>query len=115
MANRREFTHLNGIGKPIDRWEVAEVRLFDPFTTAGFNVARRKQPPTFEASLSELEMLVDGMESGDLPLEEALKSFERGVELTRQCQQQLKEAEQKVQILTEKSLGAELEPFENNE
>ena len=77
-------------------------------------MAKRKQPPAFEASLSELEKLVDNMESGDLPLEEALKSFERGVELTRQCQQQLKEAEQKVQILTEKSLDAELEPFESN-
>lgn len=78
-------------------------------------MAKRKQPQTFEASLSELETLVDSMESGDLPLDEALKSFERGVELTRQCQRQLKEAEQKVHILTEKSADAELEPFKTNE
>lgn len=77
-------------------------------------MAKKKQP-SFEESLSELETLVDSMESGDLPLEEALKSFERGVELTRHCQQQLKEAEQKVQILTKQNLDAELEPFEGNE
>jgi len=78
-------------------------------------VAKRKQTQTFEASLSELETLVNSMESGDLPLDEALKSFERGVELTRQCQLQLKEAEQKVQILTDKRTDAELEPFKSNE
>lgn len=78
-------------------------------------MAKRKQTQTFEASLSELETLVDSMESGDLPLDEALKSFERGVELTRQCQLQLKEAEQKVQILTGNSPDAALEPFNNDE
>ena len=78
-------------------------------------MAKRKQTPTFEESLAELEALVDSMEQGDLPLEEALKSFERGIELTRSCQQQLKEAEQKVQILTEKSPDAELEPFDSEE
>lgn len=78
-------------------------------------MAKRKQTQTFEASLSELETLVDSMESGDLPLDEALKSFERGVELTRQCQLQLKEAEQKVQILTDKRTDAELEPFKSDE
>ncbi len=78
-------------------------------------MAKRKQSQTFEASLAELEALVDSMESGDLPLDEALKSFERGIELTRQCQLQLKTAEQKVQILTEKSADAELEPFKKDE
>jgi len=78
-------------------------------------VAKRKQSQTFEASLIELETLVDSMESGDLPLDEALKSFERGVELTRQCQLQLKAAEQKIQILTEKSADVELEPFKSDE
>ncbi len=78
-------------------------------------MAKRKQSQTFEASLIELETLVDSMESGDLPLDEALKSFERGVELTRQCQLQLKAAEQKIQILTEKSADVELEPFKSDE
>jgi len=66
----------------------------------------------FEASLKELEALVEKMEQGELSLEESLKDFERGVALTRACQQALREAEQKVQILMGKGENAELEPFE---
>ncbi len=54
------------------------------------------QPPDFEALLAELETLVERLEHGDLPLDEALKTFERGVALTRQCQSALKAAQQKV-------------------
>lgn len=56
-------------------------------------------PPDFEASLEELEALVERLEQGDLPLEDALRSFERGVALTRQCQGALAKAQQKVEIL----------------
>jgi exodeoxyribonuclease VII small subunit len=56
----------------------------------------------FEAALEELEELVTKLEKGDLPLEESLKEFERGVALTRSCQKELKQAEQKVNLLTEK-------------
>ena len=55
--------------------------------------------PDFETSLGELEALVERLEQGDLPLEEALASFERGVQLTRQCQGALADAQQKVEIL----------------
>jgi exodeoxyribonuclease VII small subunit len=51
------------------------------------------------------------MEKGELSLEESLTSFERGVALTRICQQALKAAEQKIEILTANSPDAELEPF----
>jgi len=64
-----------------------------------------------EKSLEELEALVTRMESGDLPLEQALKEFERGVKLTRACQTALQEAEQKVEILLRKSEQAEPSPF----
>ena len=64
-----------------------------------------------EKSLEELEALVTRLESGDLPLEQALKEFERGVKLTRQCQAALQEAEQKVEILLRKSEQAEPSPF----
>ena len=64
-----------------------------------------------EKSLEELEALVVRLESGDLPLEQALKEFERGVKLTRQCQAALTEAEQKVEILLRKSEQAEPSPF----
>ena len=65
-----------------------------------------------EKSLEELEALVARLEGGDLPLEQALKEFERGVRLTRQCQAALQEAEQKVEILLKKTETAEPQPFE---
>lgn len=69
----------------------------------------------FEAALKELEELVERMEQGDLSLEQSLKDFERGVALTRACQQALREAEQKVQILARKDEEAELTPFEGSD
>lgn len=59
----------------------------------------------FEQALKELEALVERMEQGELTLEESLRSFERGIELTRHCQQALRDAEQKVEILTSESDG----------
>lgn len=67
----------------------------------------------FESALKELESLVARMEQGDLPLEESLACFERGIALTRTCQQSLKSAEQKIQMLVEKDGLAELQPFDN--
>lgn len=66
----------------------------------------------FEAAMTELEGLVERMETGDLSLEETLKQFERGVTLTRQCQEALKQAEQKVQILSGTGENAEPENFD---
>lgn len=63
----------------------------------------------FEQSMRELEALVERLERGDLPLEEALRQFERGVALTRSCQAALKAAEQKVEILL-KGPGTGAEP-----
>jgi exodeoxyribonuclease VII small subunit len=54
----------------------------------------------FEQSLQKLELLVKNLESGTLPLEEALKSFQEGVGLVKQCQTLLSQAEQKVEVLT---------------
>ena len=71
----------------------------------------KKNATLFEDSLAELEKLVEQMEQGDIPLEESLKSFERGIKLTRTCQKSLQEAEQKVQILLEKNGQQTLEPF----
>jgi exodeoxyribonuclease VII small subunit len=67
--------------------------------------------PDFERSLSELESLVERLERGDLPLEDALKTFERGVELTRHCQNSLKAAQQKVEILLKRGGQSGIEPF----
>ncbi len=54
-----------------------------------------------EQALKDLEQIVVNLEKGDLPLAEAIKQFERGVELTKRCQKALKEAEQKVQVLSD--------------
>lgn len=68
--------------------------------------------PDFEAALAELERIVENMEKGEQSLEEALASFQRGVELTRACQQGLKQAEQRVEKLVRDGAGFKLEPFE---
>lgn len=54
----------------------------------------------FEQQLESLEALVASLESGDLSLEDSLKSFEQGIKVARECQQALKNAEQKVELLT---------------
>ena len=72
-----------------------------------------KKSIDLEKSLSELEGIVEELESGDLPLEKAMQKFEQGIKLTRGCQSALKDAEQKVEVLM-KSAGAEsLQPFED--
>jgi exodeoxyribonuclease VII small subunit len=60
---------------------------------------KKRQSINFEASIVELEQLVEKMERGEFTLEESLQQFERGIALARSCQQALREAEQKVQLL----------------
>lgn len=73
-------------------------------------MAAKKSFP-FEESISRLEALVERMEDGNLSLEESLKTFEEGIKLTRECQQALKTAEQKVKLLIEKNSSVEEIPF----
>ena len=68
-------------------------------------------PASFETALQELEQIVSRLESGALPLEEALNEFERGVQLARQGQVKLQQAEQRVQILLSENEDAPLSPF----
>jgi len=68
-----------------------------------------------EKSLADLEGLVEELESGDLPLEKAMKKFEEGIKLTRSCQKALKDAEQKVEILLKSAGGEALEGFDVEE
>jgi exodeoxyribonuclease VII small subunit len=65
----------------------------------------------FEDALANLEALVEAMEEGDLSLEESLKAFEQGIKLTRECQQALDQAEQKVQLLVKAGELPEAEPY----
>ena len=73
--------------------------------------SKKKPTPSFEESLGELEALVERMESGELSLEDSLGAFERDIALTRNCQQALQAAEQKVEILTANTPDAPTEPF----
>ena len=66
----------------------------------------------FEAALAELEKLVETMESGGQSLEETLASFQKGIELTRSCQEGLKAAEQKVEQLIQENGKYLAEPVE---
>ena len=76
---------------------------------------KKTAPFQFEQSLAELQSLVDKFESNKLTLEESLTHFEKGIQLTRQCQQALQQAEQKIQILLEESGEYRLEPHESDE
>ncbi|HCA25069.1 MAG TPA: exodeoxyribonuclease VII small subunit [Pseudomonas sp.] len=75
-------------------------------------MARKKTAVDFEQSLGSLQALVERLESGDLSLEESLAAFEQGVALTRDCQQALSQAEQKVQQLMENNGELRTEPFD---
>lgn len=81
------------------------------------NTPAQKKPevvkkPDFERSLARLEEVVRRLESPQLSLDEAMKLFEEGVELSRECQKQLEEAEGKVEILLKKADGRLVaEPF----
>lgn len=71
--------------------------------------------PAFEQILQELEGLVTQLESGDLPLDQALSTFERGVRLTRECQAALSAAQQKVQLLLQRGESVVVEEFDRGE
>ena len=75
-------------------------------------IGHKKAPLDFETALAELQTLVERLESGELPLEESLTAFEQGVRLTRDCQDALNQAEQKVQQLLERDGEVQLSPFE---
>ena len=64
-------------------------------------MGKPKEPPAFEDALEELETIVERMEDGEPSLEESLKLFERGMDLTRRCQKALDDAEQRIQTLAD--------------
>ncbi|HEY5807140.1 MAG TPA: exodeoxyribonuclease VII small subunit [Povalibacter sp.] len=83
------------------------------------NPAETPPAPDFEASLAELEAIVEKLEQGELSLEDSLLQFERGIQLTRVCQTALSQAEQKVEILLRKTAAGEDDfapvPFDDEE
>ena len=74
-------------------------------------MTKKSKSIDFEEALASLETLVEAMEDGNLSLEESLKAFEQGIKLTRECQQALDQAEQKVQLLVQAGALPEAEPY----
>ncbi|HGY10877.1 MAG TPA: exodeoxyribonuclease VII small subunit [Desulfobacterales bacterium] len=70
---------------------------------------------TFEQSMKKLEQIVQELESGDLPLEEAMLKFEEGIKLSRLCSGKLDETEKKITLLLQDQKGNVSEkPFESD-
>ncbi len=70
----------------------------------------------FEDALKKLEKIVDDLEAGDLSLDEALKKYQEGIELSRQCSQRLEGAKKKIETLVKNKKGEfELKPLDESE
>lgn len=78
-------------------------------------MAEEPNAVSFENALAELERLVERMEEGELSLEESLKTYERGIELSRACQRALDAAEQRIQVLSEQDGDRETAPLRADE
>ncbi len=79
-------------------------------------MSKKAKIADLESSLKEINVLIEKMEGGELTLEQSLGHFEQGITLIKSCQQILREAEQKVQILIQNSnsteeAGEELRPY----
>lgn len=75
-------------------------------------MTRKKSASSFENALEEFEKLVETLEDGDLSLEESLKTYERGMQLSRTCHGALDAAERRIEILTEQAGEERRVPFE---
>jgi exodeoxyribonuclease VII small subunit len=109
-----ETHYINDISRRLGVSESGEIRNNIEYSNQDryFTGTMTKKPASsFEKNLNALEKVVEQLESGELSLEESLAQFERGIVLARECQRALQEAEQKVQILTQKTPTATPQPF----
>ncbi len=67
--------------------------------------AEPKAPPTFETAVARLEQLVEEMDSASLPLQDLITRYEEGVQLVKICEERLKEAEKRIEIITRNAAG----------
>jgi exodeoxyribonuclease VII small subunit len=77
-------------------------------------MAEKKAAVNFEKAIRDLEKIVEDLESGELNLEQSLKTFEKGIKLTRQCQGELEKAELKVKKLVEENGELKTKPLTND-
>ncbi len=68
------------------------------------------KPASFESAVAELETIVQDMENGQLPLDQALAAYQRGTVLLRQCQAQLTKAEQTIRVLETENTPEDTQP-----
>ena len=78
-------------------------------------MAEKKTAVNFEKAIKDLEKIVEDLESGELSLEQSLKTFEKGIKLTRQCQGELEKAELKVKKLVEENGELRTKPLTNDQ
>ena len=77
-------------------------------------MTEKKATVNFEKAIKDLERIVEDLESGELSLEQSLKTFEKGIKLTRQCQGELEKAELKVKKLVEENGELKTKPLIND-
>ena len=77
-------------------------------------MAEKKAAVNFEKAIRDLEKIVEDLESGELNIEQSLKTFEKGIKLTRQCQGELEKAELKVKKLVEENGELKTKPLTND-
>ena len=77
-------------------------------------MVEKKTAVNFEKAIKDLEKIVEDLESGELSLEQSLKTFEKGIKLTRQCQGELEKAELKVKKLVEENGELKTKPLAND-
>ena len=77
-------------------------------------MAEKKAAVNFEKAIKDLERIVEDLELGELSLEQSLKTFEKGIKLTRQCQGELEKAELKVKKLVEENGELRTKPLTND-
>lgn len=77
-------------------------------------MSKEDNPLDFEQQLQALEDIVTSMEKGDLSLEDSLKAYEKGIQLTRECQTALDNAQQRIDMLVERDGKLVEEPFEKD-
>ncbi len=79
-----------------------------------YSVETTEAKPSFESALTQLETIVESMESGDVPLAELLAKFEEGNKLLKVCESRLKDAELKIELLKKQKDGVAFTPFETS-
>ncbi len=78
-------------------------------------MAEKPKTLDFEKQLKELESLVSSLESGELSLDQALQAYEKGIALTRECQAALEQAQQRIQVVSERHGEITSEPLDTSE